>query len=325
MKIGIVGAGLIGRKRAKALPKNVKIKLICDVNEKLAAEFANEFNCSYTTNFHSIIKDNEIKAVIISTPNGFLADLALQVLQSGKHVLIEKPGGRDKEEIKQIWKQFKRSPRVVFFGYNHRFHPAIQKAKLIIDSNKFGPVLFLRAKYGHGGRVGYEKEWRFNKNLSGGGELIDQGSHLIDLTNYFVGELPKIKSTIKTFFWKTKLEDTAFFIMENSKNQSAELSVSCVEWKNLFSFEIMLKKAKIQIDGLGGSYGIEKLTIYEMKPEMGPPNVKEIIFEQPDQSWSKENKVFFKRIKKKDYSEEPLKQAFYVLDTIDKIYMENDL
>lgn len=322
LRIAIIGAGLIGRKRAKALPAGIKLKIVCDVNLELAKSFAKEFNCSFTHNSQEIFSDPEINAVIIATPNGSLAELAVKSIEAGKNVLIEKPGGRTKKEIENIFNAWKKKKSVVFFGYNHRFHPAIAQAKEIVDSKQFGPVLFMRAKYGHGGRIGYEKEWRFKKELSGGGELVDQGSHLIDLTNFFIGSLAKVKSSINTFFWKTSLEDTAFMILENGK-QTALLSVSAIEWKNLFCLEVMLEKAKLQIDGLGGSYGTEKLTVYKMKPEMGPPDMEGFVFDQLDISWESENKLFFEAIKNKDYSQEPFKQALYVFDIIEKVYAEN--
>ena len=73
-------------------------------------------------------------------------------------------------------------------GYNHRFHPALQKARELVDAGALGPLMFIRARYGHGGRVGYDREWRADPNLSGGGELIDQGVHLIDLAGWFLGD-----------------------------------------------------------------------------------------------------------------------------------------
>lgn len=211
----------------------------------------------------------------------------------------------------------------MMYGYNHRFHPTIQKAKQIIDSQKYGKILFIRARYGHGGRLGYEKEWRFQKRVSGGGELIDQGCHLIDLVNYFCGQMTEATGYVTNLFWKTKLEDAAFFQLRNEKNQIADLSVTCIEWKNIFSFEIMLQKAKIQIDGLGKSYGREKLTLYKMKLKMGPPTISEFIFEEEDNSWRKENNIFFKRIKQKDYTDTSIKDAIYVMRVLNKLYKGN--
>lgn len=161
------------------------------------------------------------------------------------------------------------------------------------------------------------------KRYQGGGELIDQGPHLIDLVNYLVGPMNEVKGYIETMFWKTKLEDVAFWLMKNKKGQIAQLSVACVEWKNIFCFEIMLKTAKIQIDGLGRSYGKEKMTLYKMRPEMGPPEVEEFEFEEEDISWAIENKIFFDRIKKEDYSPTALEEGKYVHEIISKIYKLN--
>lgn len=321
MNIAIIGAGLIGRKRADALPKGVKLTTVCDIDSKRAEDFARDYKCEYETDWIKLVKDPRIDALIISTINKFLSPIAREAILQGKHVLIEKPGARNVTELNKITKAF-RGKTVIMFGYNHRFHPSIIMAKKIIDSKKYGEVLFIRAKYGHGGRIGYEKEWRFDKDLSGGGELLDQGTHLIDLVNYFCGPMNDVIGYVDNFYWNTKLEDTAFFILKNKK-QMAELSVSCVEWKNIFQIEIILKTAKIHIDGLGRSYGREKLTLYKMKPEMGPPKIQEFLFDENDDSWQKETKVFVDRIKKRLYEKQSLNDALYTLTIIKKLYSSN--
>jgi predicted dehydrogenase len=320
MNIAIIGAGLIGKKRAEALPKKVKLSFVCDVSQERAEALATEFKCESATDWKEVVARPDIDAVFIATTHNWLAPIAIGAIKNGKHVFMEKPGGHNAKDLKDIIKAQKKSPVVAMLGYNHRLHPSMQKAKQLVDSGKYGPVLFIRAKYGHGGRLGYEKEWRFIKEVSGGGELVDQGPHLIDLVNMFIGKMDDVKAFSPTLFWDTKLEDTSFFIMKNKKNQYAYLSVSCVEWKNLFQFEIMLKSAKIQIDGLGRSYGQEKLTLYTMKPEMGPPTVKVTEYPEYDTSWKDENAIFFKRIADKDTSPQALEDGLYVWQTIEKIY-----
>ncbi len=320
MKIAIIGAGLIGKKRASFLPAGVKLDVVCNRSLEKGQQFAKEFNCRYEPDWEKVVTDKSIDAIFISTSHDSLTPLAVAAIKNGKHVLVEKPGARNYREFKKIASAHKKNPVVVMFGYNHRYHPSIQKAKEIIDSKKYGQVMFVRARYGHGARLGYEKEWRFDKKISGGGELIDQGPHLIDLVNYLVGSMENVYGVTPTLYWKTRQEDSAFFIMSNKKNQFAHLCVTCVEWKNIFSFELMLEKAKIQIDGLGRSYGKEKLILYKMRPEMGPPDVEEFNFPDEDSSWQEENKVFFERIRKKDYSPTAIDDAYYVLKIIDKIY-----
>jgi predicted dehydrogenase len=310
---------LIGKKRALALPRAMKLKVICDVDVVKADALAKEFSCQALYHLDEVLKDKSIEALFICTPNKFAAHAAHVAILAGKHVLIEKPGARNLDDFKLIHKAYTKKKVVVMFGYNHRFHDAMIQAKKIIDSKKYGPILFIRAKYGHGARLGYEKEWRFNKEISGGGHLIDQGTHLIDLVNFFRGEAPYATGRTKTLFWNTALEDAAFLILE-SKNFIANLTTTCLEWKNVFSFEIMLEKAKIQIDGLGRSYGTEKLTLYIMSKEMGPPKVQEFEYGGEDLSWEKENKEFLRRITKKETGDTSLKEAKYVLDIIKQAY-----
>lgn len=323
INIAIVGAGLIGRKRALSLPKETNLSIVCDTNKNIGLSFAKEFNCQYKKDWRNVVKDKNIKALIISTTNNWLASIAEKAILTGKHVLIEKPGARNLAEFNSIYRAYKKNPVVVMVGYNHRHHPSIIKAKELIDSQKFGEILFIRARYGHGGRLGYENEWRFIKEISGGGELLDQGSHLIDLVNFFTGPMNQVKGATGRLFWKSNLEDSAFFILSNEKKQIAHLSATCIEWKNIFSFEIMLKTAKIQIDGLGRSYGKEKLILYIMKPEMGPPDVEEFEFPNEDDSWKLENELFFKNICQKNYLDNSIKEAIYVLKIIEKLYKNN--
>lgn len=323
MNVAIIGAGLIGKKRAAALPKGVSLKCICDVNTLAGQTLAQEYSCRFEPRWEKVVADPSVKAVIVATTHDYLAPITKRAILNGKHVLVEKPGARNLSEFNGLIAAWKKKPVTIMLGYNHRYHPGMQKAKEIAAAKTFGEVMFIRARYGHGGRPGYEKEWRFVKEVSGGGELIDQGPHLIDLTNYFVGPLDEVVGFTGTLFWKTVLEDAAFWIMRNKKGQIAQLSVSCEEWKNIFCFEIMLEKAKIQIDGLGGSYGQEKLTLYKMRPEMGPPDIEEFKFPDKDDSWKIETEGFFRRIRSRDFSPTALSEGKYVHEIIAKLYRFN--
>ena len=148
--------------------------------------------------------------------------------------------------------------------------------------------MFIRARYGHGGRLGYEREWRADAAVSGGGELIDQGIHLIDLTRFLAGDVTLACSDLRTTFWPMDVEDNAFLALDCASGAFAWLHASWTEWKNLFSLEIMLERAKIEISGLGGSYGVETLTLFEMLPEMGPPIESRQSWDGADDSWARE-------------------------------------
>jgi predicted dehydrogenase len=182
-------------------------------------------------------------------------------------------------------------------GFNHRYHPALQKAREIVDSGVLGPMLFVRGRYGHGGRPGYDKEWRAVEEISGGGEAIDQGMHLIDLARWFLGDFNGVQGHVATYFWDMPVEDNAFFLLTTPANQTAQLHATWTEWKNLFSLEIYGRDGKLDIAGLGGSYGVERLAYYKMLPEMGPPETT--IWEYPaltDRSWELEFSAFLQDI-----------------------------
>ena len=131
--------------------------------------------------------------------------------------------------------------------------------------------MYIRARYGHGGRVGYDREWRADRAVSGGGEMLDQGVHLVDLARWFAGDFVEVAGHVGTFFWNMSVEDNGFALLKTATGQVAWLHASCTEWKNLFCFEVFCRTGKLQIDGLGRSYGVERLTAYRMLPQMGPP------------------------------------------------------
>jgi predicted dehydrogenase len=288
MKIGIVGCGLIGQKRAVAArERGAEIVGFTDVNPALAQGLAGRFDSRAYADLDGLIAAGP-DVVIIATVHDALAPLALRAVEAGKHVLVEKPAGQERGEVQAVAAAAKASNRVVKVGFNYRFHPAMLKAKEVLESGALGPMMMVRARHGHGGRVGYEKEWRCDPARSGGGEMIDQGSHLIDLSRWYMGELSLKFACTPTSFWDVPVEDNCFLAFETEGGQMAWLHASWTEWKNIFSFEIFGRDGKLMIDGMGGSYGVEKLTHYRMLPEMGPPETTSWEYPGPDLSWHRE-------------------------------------
>jgi predicted dehydrogenase len=286
MRIGIIGCGLIGHKRATAIGRN-SVAIVCDTNVERARTLASRVGAKATEDWRDVLKD-DLSAVIVSTSHENLAAMALAAVEAGKHVLIEKPAARTVEELLPIRDAARQRGIVVKAGYNHRFHPGLMTAKKIVETGDLGPLYYIRARYGHGGRKGYENEWRFNRVVSGGGELIDQGAHLIDLSRWFLGNLTLDYAAIPTYFWPAKVEDNCFLALRGEHGEMAWLHATWTEWKNTFSFEITGRDGKLTIDGLGGSYGTERLTFHKMLPQMGPPETT--IWEYPfsDASWASE-------------------------------------
>jgi len=261
--------------------------------------------------------------VIVATTNRSLAPVTVEAVGQGKHVIVEKPVGRTVAEIDTVISAACKAGVHVQVGFNHRYHPSLQRARELVDSGALGPLLFIRGRYGHGGRVGYEKEWRSDPEISGGGELIDQGVHLIDLARWFLGDFTQVDGHTHTYFWRMPVDDNAFVSLRTPSNQTAWLHVSCTEWKNMFSFEVYGRDGKIDIQGLGGSYGVERLALYRMQAQMGPPETT--IWEYPgeDKSWQSETADFIRSVELGVDRGPTLHDARAVLEVVESIYRQS--
>lgn len=320
LQFAIIGCGLIGRKRAAALAPG-QLRYACDLDlERARALAAGAAGCQAVADAQVIFGDPAVDAVVIATLNGALAPLTLAAVRAGKHVLVEKPGALNSGQLRAVQAAAAKTGARVRFGYNHRFHPALQKARELFEAGVLGPMMFLRGRYGHGGRKGYDREWRANPVLSGGGELIDQGVHLIDLASWFLGDFATVDGHAATYFWDMPVDDNAFLSLRTSGGQTAWLQVSCTEWKNMFSLELYGRDAKISLDGLGGSYGPERCTYYKMLPQMGPPETQVFEFPAGDHSWALELAAFSDDIRLGREPNPGLREAIRTLEIVETIY-----
>jgi predicted dehydrogenase len=319
--VAIVGCGAVGRKRARALG-SARLVACSDVDSDRAASMAATAPGAVIADWRDAVARSDVNVVIVSTTNDSLALVARAAVEAGKHVLVEKPGARNSVELHSISVAARRAGVLVRVGFNHRYHRAFRKAHQILESGAVGELMFVRGQYGHGGRPGYNREWRADPSLSGGGELVDQGVHLIDLARWFLGDFAEVSGFAATYYWDMPVEDNGFLLLKTATRQTAFLHVSCTEWKNTFSFEIYGKQAKLQINGLGGSYGTERLTLYRMLPEMGPPETT--IWEYPmgDDSWLVEFAEFLEDIRLGRTPSVGLADAQAALNVVQKIYSE---
>ena len=320
--VGIVGCGLVGEKRAAALGRT-RLVAVHDVDPARARHLATQHGgAEVAETWQSLVARDDLNLVIVATSNDALAPVALAAIRAGKHVLIEKPAARTVQEFEPVVATADAAGVVAKVGFNHRFHPALAKAHEIFRSGEAGPLMYIRGRYGHGGRVGYEREWRADPSRSGGGELLDQGVHLIDRARWFAGDYDEATGHLGTFFWDMPVEDNAFLLLRQQQGSVAWLHTSWTEWKNLFSFEIFGRDGKLQIDGLGGSYGVERLTWYRMKPEMGPPDIQSWEFPGPDQSWHAEFADLVNAIESGSEPNGSARDALAALRLIDEIYRQ---
>ncbi len=318
MRLSIIGCGLIGAKRAAAAGA-VQLAAVCDLDLSRAKALAAQYpGCVATAAPAEVIALADI--VIVATAHNALCGLAMEAVRAGKHVLIEKPGAIRSADLEELRRESRARSVRVRIGYNLRSHAAMRKARELVDVGAIGAPMLVRGRYGHGGRLGYEKEWRANPMISGGGELIDQGVHLIDLARWFLGPFASVAGEANTLYWPMRVDDNAFLHLKTASGAVAWLHASCTEWKNLFSLEIYGPAGKLHIEGLGGSYGVERLSFYKMLPQMGPPETT--IWEYPgaDRSWQTEFDAFLQDIAAGRESQPGLEDGIAVLQAVEAIY-----
>ncbi len=324
IKTAVIGCGLIGQRRAREANSNDKSELtaVSDINKALADQVAETLGVKSYSDWQEMLKMEQIDVVIIATPNKFLYPIATEAMKNGCHVLIEKPMGRNLEEAKLILEATQKHNKKLKIGFNHRYHPAILKAWELVNSGKMGKIINIRANYGHGGRPGYENEWRGNLDMAGGGELTDQGVHIIDLIQWFLGEPTDSVAYLQNAIWPIKpLEDNAFAMLKFKDGQVASFHTSWTQWKNQFVFEIFCEKGSVSINGLGGSYGVETLTIAKRKAEGGAPEMEFEEFIGEDFSWRDEWNDFICGIN--DHSHNyfaPAEDGLKVMRTLNSLY-----
>ena len=298
MRVAIVGCGLIGRKRAEALEADDELVGVFDVAAGPMEALAADFGVPAVPSLDELLALGA-DVVVVAVTHDQLTPIGVRVLEAGSHLLVEKPAGLSVRQIETLSAAADAAGKRVKVGFNHRFHPGLAKAIELATSGEFGEVLHVRGRYGHGGRIGYDKEWRADVHKSGGGEIIDQGMHLLDLSFAVLGEQPLHSALLRTQFWDTDVDDNAVLVLGERGSRTAAwamLHVTWTEWKNMFSLEVYCRTAKLQVDGLVKSYGPQRLTVHRMKPELGPPDTEVVDFPNEDPSWAAEWQHFKARI-----------------------------
>lgn len=293
MKVAIIGSGRQGGRRASAVKEcGDEVRIAVDTNISYAKALAKECGCKASANWKDAIADSRVDAVLVCTPNDTHAEISIAALNSGKNVLCEKPMARNVEESAAMLKASEKSSAVFKCGFNHRHHPAVMQAKGMVDRGALGKLMFMRCRYGITGRVGYEKDWRMDISVSGGGQLMDQGQHVLDLFRWFGGEIREVSGYTDTLYWNVKpVDDNAFAMMRAKAGHICSMHVSWTEWRNIFSFEVFGKAGYVKVEGLGGSYGIERLIRGKM--DLDAPFSEDVReFDGPDRSFVEEWKEF---------------------------------
>ena len=302
LKVGLIGLGKMGGIRARELAQHGHVEIVCgaDPNEATYADFPGVECCA---DYNRII-DSDVDAVFIATPNRFTADAVVRSLDSGKHVFSEYPPGKDLDDAQAMIEAEKRNPKLkLMFGFNHRYHAGIREAMRIINSGRLGRVLWLRGIYGKSGGEGYEKQWRSSREECGGGILLDQGIHMLDLFRLICGDFVEVKSMVSTAYWDADVEDNAFALLRDTQGRIAMLHSSSTQWKHRFTLEIYMSDGYLSVNGILSStrsYGDETISVARRQFDEGFPQGKpqeEISYFDTDPSWELEVRDFLASIK----------------------------
>lgn len=327
LQVGVVGMGKMGRIRADVVRARPDLQLaaICDVNPSIATEFPGHV---FYGDYHQLL-DLDLDVVIVCTYNGVAPDIVVDALNKGMHVFCEKPPGRCVEDVERIIDAEEKNPGLKLqFGFNHRHHYAVLEAKAMVDSGRFGDILWMRGVYGKCGGITFENSWRNDQNDAGGGILLDQGIHMLDLFRYMAGDFPQVKSLVTTSFWNIPMEDNAFAILHNDHGQVAMIHSSATQWKHRFSLEICLQDGYINLNGILSStrsYGEEAITFAKRQFEdeafaFGKPREETVFFDRDD-SWQLELAQFVQCIRENQpVTSGNSTDALRVMQMIESIY-----
>lgn len=327
LNIGIVGLGKMGHIRADVITKHPKLNLfaVCDVIETKGKDYPES---KFFHNYNDLLRQN-VDAVFVCTPNRYIPEIVVAALERGIHAFCEKPPGRNLDDIIMMQEAEKANPGIKLkFGFNHRYHQAVREAKSIVDSGRLGRIMWIRGIYGKAGGPLYDKSWRGNCEISGGGILIDQGIHMLDLVRMFCGDFADIHSFITRSYWKIEVEDNAFIIMRNALGQVAMVHSSATQWRHQLLMEIYLEKGYLVIDGILSStrtYEPETLKVarclYDHDKYPLPNPQETLTLYEEDKSWYLEVDDFVRRIlEDKPVAVGSSQDAYKAMELVQRIY-----
>lgn len=326
-KVGIIGYGVMGKTRRTAM-EEIKKGIVLAVSEpNIGPEVDGIPNVSH----EEIINHPEIDAVIVCTPNFLNKELTIRSLNAGKHVFCEKPPAFTAEDILEIQEAETNSGKKLMYGFNHRHHDSVLQMKRLIDSGEYGKVLWVRGRYGKSVTADYYNQWRAKKEFAGGGIVMDQGIHMLDLFLFLTGDYDVVKAEVSNLYWKMDVEDNAFIILkESSTGKVASLHSTMSQWRHLFSMEIFLEKGYMVLNGLitsTMSYGEETLSVAKNRSTAPAATWKDEVITKyvNNNSWRYEMDHFFDAIDQ-DFPIEygNSNDALKLMTIIDKVYEQKD-
>ena len=325
MNFGVIGYGRMGRTRHEAVRRTGvgAVTRICDFGRDGADPKV------AVAQPEAVLADPEIDAVFICSINAHNKPLTIAALQAGKHVFCEKPPAFNAGEVEEIRRVEAETGRVLMYGFNHRHHGSARKMREIVESDEYGHILWMRGRYGKSVDEDYYKTWRADPDLAGGGILIDQGIHMVDLFLHLAGEFDEIQAMISNLYWRMPgIEDNVFALLRNSRTGcTASQHSTMTQWRHLFSLEVFMSRGYMVLNGIktsSGTYGAENLVIARNRTRAPAATWEEESSEtwEADESWDREAQAFARRILggRADIVDGDSLGALRVMRVVDRIY-----
>ena len=319
LHVGIVGYGVVGKRRRKYIDEHPDMQTIavCDVRfeedgsmideSRVVQEYKKVEQYSiekphtgvfgdgvhFFSNYKDLLEHQTLDILFVCLPNYLSPIVTIAGLERGLHVFCEKPPGRTVNDVKSVMDVEKKHPQLKLkYGFNHRYHGSVKRAKEIIDNKEFGDIINFRGVYGKSSIVPFTGEWRSRREYAGGGILLDQGIHMLDMFRYFCGDFSEVKSFISNDYWGHDVEDNVYAILRDQHGRIAMIHSSSTQWQHSFRLEITFMEGYLELSGIlsgSKSYGQEKLVVIPRQEDsiVGSLTGKEILYLE-DTSWNDE-------------------------------------
>lgn len=300
-RVGIAGFGIVGRRRLSCIQENDQMLTVavCDRNAQAVTQVPD--GVQVHSNYQDLLRD-DLDAVFVCMSNDMSAEVTAAAISRGLHVFCEKPPARSLEELAEVIYAERAHPDVVLmYGFNHRYHESVQDALAIVESGELGSVVSLRGVYGKSRLITFDQsDWRTRRHIAGGGVLLDQGIHMVDLIRLFGGEFNEVHSCVSNEYWGYDVEDNAYALMRARSGVVASLTSSATQWRHQFSLEVTMSRGSLVLEGIltsSKSYGSETLTVVKAHPagDQGDPREEKTRYNK-DESWSREVAAFQKAL-----------------------------
>ena len=329
LKVGIAGYGVVGRRRRACIDVNPRFKTVAVSDVRITKQREDSNGVANYSDYELLLK-HDLDVLFVCLPNYLAADATIKGLAKGLHVFCEKPPGRDLNDIINVQAVEKQNPSLKLkYGFNHRYHDSFMEAAKVVRSRKYGEILNIRGVYGKSRIIPFDGGWRSQRRFAGGGILLDQGIHMLDMVRYLAGDFEEIYSFVSNDYWQHDVEDNAFALMRNSQGCVAMIHSTATQWQHRFRLELTLEEAIVELTGIlsgSKSYGEEKLRIIPRDNESNngsfDENWKSFL---DDQSWQREVDEFADIIiKDRKVTNGNSLDAYKVMEMVQRIYYSDE-